>query len=78
MACSNHPWICVLSMPISTWEWKYFEAVKGYFESPDEKFLLDAADIGRGLVQEDIPPEDIAEMHEKELKRFETFRKTGE
>lgn len=43
---------------------KYYSLLQSHFVSPHEDHLAQAADLGRELVQADIPPEEIAELHE--------------
>jgi len=49
---------------------RYFELLRAYVDSPEEKFLAAAAQLGRELVLADVPPEDIAEIHEHALHRL--------
>ena len=49
---------------------KYFELLKAYVGHPAEEYLAAAADLGRELVLADVPPEDIAEIHEEALGRL--------
>lgn len=49
---------------------RYFELLRAYADSPEEEFLAAAAQLGRELVLADVPPEDIAEMHEHALHRL--------
>ena len=48
----------------------YAEALKAYTAKQDEESLVRAQDVGRELVIEDVPTEEIAEMHEEALHRF--------
>lgn len=49
---------------------RYFELLKAYVESPEEKFLATAAELGRELVELSAPPEDIVELHEHALEQL--------
>ncbi|MCP4544295.1 MAG: response regulator [Chloroflexi bacterium] len=49
---------------------RYFELLKAYVASPEEKFLALVAELGRELVVLDAPPEDIVELHERALGRL--------
>lgn len=49
---------------------KYFELVQAHFDAPHEGYLLAAADLGQELVQADVPPDEIGEMHEEALRRL--------
>jgi len=49
---------------------KYFELLKAYVGHPAEEHLAAAADLGRELVLADVPPEEIAEIHEEALERL--------
>ena len=49
---------------------KYSELLKAYVGRPAEEYLAAAADLGRELVLADVPPEDIAEIHEEALERL--------
>ena len=57
-------------MPEPSFEEKYYEVLTGYLASTDEKYLLQAADLGRELVETFTPPEEVAEIHEKALGRL--------
>ncbi len=46
---------------------KYYNLLMAYVAAGEEKYLLEAAELGRELVTMEIPPEEIAEMHEKAL-----------
>jgi len=46
---------------------KYFKVLKLYVAAPDEKYLVEASELGRELVMMETPPEEIAEMQEAEL-----------
>ena len=41
----------------------YEQIVRGYLESPEEAYLYQAAQLGQRLLQEEVPPEAIVEMH---------------
>ncbi|MBW2208221.1 MAG: hypothetical protein JRG79_15025 [Deltaproteobacteria bacterium] len=49
---------------------KYFKVLGLYVATPDEKYLVEAAELGRELVMMETPPEEIAEMHESALGRL--------
>jgi two-component system cell cycle sensor histidine kinase/response regulator CckA len=49
---------------------RYFELLKAYSASPEEKYLAAVAELGRELVVFDAPPEDIVEIHEGALGRL--------
>ena len=49
---------------------RYLEIVSEYLKDPEERYLLMAADLGRELVQSNVPPEEIAELHELSLASF--------
>ena len=49
---------------------KYFNLLAAYVARPEESYLLEAADLGRELVLSDVPPEEIAELHEQALERL--------
>ncbi len=49
---------------------KYSDLLAAYVTGPEESYLLEAADLGRELVLADVPPEDIAEIHEEALGRL--------
>lgn len=49
---------------------KYFKVLLANVAAPDEKYLLSAAELGRELVMAEIPPEEIAGMHEEALARL--------
>ncbi len=51
-------------MPIQKFKQRYNVLLKNYVDSPDEKYLFEIGELGREMVQENIPPEDIAEIHE--------------
>jgi len=43
---------------------EYTSILRAFLESQQEQYLLKAADLGRQLVLANVPPEDIAEIHE--------------
>ena len=49
---------------------KYSELLKAYVHKPDEKHLLEAADVGWELIGAEVPTDDVVEMHEEALKRL--------
>ncbi|OEJ63804.1 sensor histidine kinase [Magnetovibrio blakemorei] len=46
---------------------RYMVVVEGYFSNQDEKWLAEASTIGRDALQQNIPPEEIAEIQEQAL-----------
>ncbi|MFQ6678727.1 MAG: PAS domain S-box protein, partial [Fidelibacterota bacterium] len=48
----------------------YYKLLTGYVSNQEEKYLLQAEELGRHLVNENIPPEDIIEMHESAIERL--------
>lgn len=42
---------------------RYQQLLAAYLQVPDEAALLEAADLGRALLQDGVPPEEIAEIH---------------
>jgi len=57
-------------MMVATARERYSALLAAYFASPDEKYLLEAADLGRELVRADVPPEEIAELHAEAVCRL--------
>ena len=57
-------------MTTATARERYSALLAAYFASPDEKYLLEAADLGRELVRADVPPEEIAELHAEAVCRL--------
>jgi|GEM_PF-389289 len=57
-------------MPIQEFKQRYYILLKNYFHDPDEKYLFEIEGLGRELVRENIPPEDIAEIHEEAVARL--------
>ena len=49
---------------------RYLEILSSYVKTSEERYLLMAADLGRELVVANVPPEDIAEIHEFALAEF--------
>ncbi len=49
---------------------RYFELLKNHVTSPAEEHLAAIAELGRLLVQIDVPPEDITEIHEEAVLRL--------
>ena len=49
---------------------RYFDIFKAYINLHDEKHLLEAADFGRELLHSGVHIEDIVEIHEEALQRF--------
>lgn len=61
-------------MPMQKFKQRYCVLLKSYFDSPDEKYLFEIGELGRELVRENIPPEDLAEIHEEAIARLaETY-----
>lgn len=61
-------------MPMQKFKQRYCVLLKSYFDSPDEKYLFEIGELGRELVRENIPPEDLAEIHEEAIVRLaETY-----
>lgn len=48
----------------------YYSLLQLHFVSPREDHLAQAAELGRELVMANIPPEEIAEMHEDAIRRL--------
>lgn len=64
-------------MPMQTFKQRYCILLKSYFDSPDEKYLFEIGELGRELVRENVPPEDLAEIHEEAIARLaETYPNT--
>ncbi len=49
---------------------KYFHILKGYYTEQGEEYLLSAEELGQELLLEDVPPEEIAELHEDAIRRL--------
>ena len=49
---------------------KYFEVVRDYVASQAEEQLMAAAELGREMVLADVPPEEVAELHDEALRRL--------
>lgn len=49
---------------------KYFEIIKSYIADSHERHLVAAAELGRMLVEANIPTEEIAELHAQALHRL--------
>ncbi|WP_156160975.1 MULTISPECIES: ATP-binding protein [unclassified Methanosarcina] len=61
-------------MPLQKFKHRYHSLLKNYFDDPDEKYLFEIEKLGRELVRENIPPEDLAEIHEEAIARLaETY-----
>jgi len=43
---------------------RYYALLSSYIKDPQEEFLASAADLGRELVVAEVPPEEIAELHQ--------------
>ena len=51
---------------------EYYSLLRSHFTSPQEDHLAQAAELGRELVVVNIPPEEIAELHEDAVRRLGT------
>ena len=49
---------------------KYFKLLQDYYTKNEEQSLLEAYDLGRELIKEDVPLEEVAEMHESAIQRL--------
>ena len=49
---------------------KYYGLLRAHFANPQEDYLAMAAELGRALVKANIPPEEIAELHENAIQRL--------
>ena len=49
---------------------KYYSLLRSHFVNPQEEYLAQAAELGRELVMANIPPEEIAELHEDAIQRL--------
>ena len=49
---------------------RYFELLKAHVDEPDEAHLASAGDLGRELVEADVPPEEIGEAHDIAIGRL--------
>ena len=49
---------------------EYYNLLQSHFVSPQEDHLAQAAELGRELVMANIPPEEIAELHEDAIRRL--------
>ena len=64
-------------MPMQKFKQRYCILLKSYFDDPNEKYLFEIGELGRELVRENIPPEDLAEIHEEAIARLaETYPNT--
>ncbi len=50
-------------MNILEFKHAYASVLKAFVESPEEQWLMEAADLGREMVRTGVPPEEIAEIH---------------
>ncbi|KKH92599.1 hypothetical protein EO95_04965 [Methanosarcina sp. 1.H.T.1A.1] len=57
----------IYPMPLQKFKHRYHILLKNYFDDPDEKYLFEIEKLGRELVRENIPPEDLAEIHEEAI-----------
>ena len=44
---------------------KYYQILKSFAETGEERFLFDAESLGRELLEQETPPEEIGEIHEE-------------
>ena len=51
-------------MPNNRLKEKYYSLLSAYFSRQDEKYLFQAAELGREIIAGNIPVEEIAEIHE--------------
>ncbi|WP_340820789.1 ATP-binding protein [Methanolobus sp. WCC4] len=51
---------------------RYYDILKGYVSTREEKYLMRSDDLGYELVRFNVPPEDIIEMHEMAVKKLAT------
>jgi len=49
---------------------RYFALLTRYVREPNEEYLVEAAELGRALVLANVPPEEVAEMHETAICRL--------
>ena len=49
---------------------RYFRLLKSYVMEPKEEHLAAATELGRELVTTDVPEENVAELHEKAVRRL--------
>jgi PAS domain S-box-containing protein len=49
---------------------RYFRLLKGYVVSQDEKYLLEASELGSEMVLAGVPEEEVAETHEEATGRL--------
>ncbi|WMW26144.1 ATP-binding protein [Methanolobus sediminis] len=49
---------------------RYYDILKGYVSTREEKYLMRSEDLGYELVRLNVPPEDIIEMHELAVKKL--------
>jgi len=49
---------------------KYYSLLRSHFANPQEEYLAQAAELGKALVMANIPPEEIAELHEHAIQRL--------
>lgn len=53
------------------WTWdSYVALVKNYVAKEDEELLVQVQKVGRKMVTEDVPIEEIAEVHEDALRNL--------
>ncbi|WP_319509069.1 ATP-binding protein [uncultured Methanolobus sp.] len=51
---------------------RYYQILKGYVTTREEKYLMRSEDLGYELVRFNVPPEDIVELHEVAISRLAT------
>ena len=49
---------------------RYYEILRGYVETHEEKYLMRSEELGYELVKFNVPPEDIIELHEIAVSRL--------
>jgi len=49
---------------------QYYLLLKKHFIKPNEQKLFNVSELGRNLVKAEIPPEEIAELHEEAIMRL--------
>ncbi|MFQ6008395.1 MAG: phosphatase RsbU N-terminal domain-containing protein [Candidatus Zixiibacteriota bacterium] len=49
---------------------RYSLLFEAYMTHPEEQYLAQTAELGRDMVQAGLPPEDIAEIHQRALERW--------
>ena len=49
---------------------KYYSLLRSHFANQQEEYLAQASELGKALVMANIPPEEIAELHEDAIQRL--------